>query len=146
MNETLHTKFGDSGQIFEDACKIRIAVFCDEQGVHPDDELDNLDPGSYHSVVYVQDEPVACGRFFVEGTVGRIGRLAVLKDHRRKGYAALICKYYLEMARQHDLDSIFLHGQTHAIPFYEKLGFVAEGEEFIEDDIPHAYMSLSLRE
>lgn len=141
MSESLNTEFGDGSQIFEDACKIRIAVFCDEQGVDPADELDDLDPHSYHSVLYVEGAPVACGRLFVEGAVGRIGRLAVLKAQRKKGHAAKICKSYLEMAEKKKLKSMFLHAQTHAIPFYEKLGFATEGEEFIEDGIPHVYMS-----
>ena len=35
---------------------------------------------------------------------------------------------------------IELHAQTWTIGFYEKLGFVAEGPEFLEAEIPHRRM------
>ena len=38
------------------------------------------------------------------------------------------------------LEELMLHAQTWTVGFYESLGFVAEGEEFEEADIPHITM------
>jgi predicted GNAT family N-acyltransferase len=38
-----------------------------------------------------------------------------------------------------------LHAQTHALAFYTKHGFAAEGPEFLEANIPHRVMSINLQ-
>ena len=38
-----------------------------------------------------------------------------------------------------------LNGQSHAKGFYEKLGYKTEGEEFLEEKIPHYFMKLTFR-
>ena len=46
----------------------------------------------------------------------------------------------MERLEEQGYESILIHAQTHAIPFYEKLGFKPFGEEFMEDGIPHIKM------
>ena len=41
-------------------------------------------------------------------------------------------------------NKIKLGAQTTAIPFYEHLGFVPEGEEFLDAGIPHRAMSKNI--
>jgi predicted GNAT family N-acyltransferase len=50
----------------------------------------------------------------------------------------------LQHAREEGHKDLLLHAQTHALAFYEKQGFIAEGEEFLEADMPHRLMRLTL--
>jgi predicted GNAT family N-acyltransferase len=39
-----------------------------------------------------------------------------------------------------ELSIIYLHAQEHAMKFYQKYGFAAQGERFYEAGIPHFKM------
>ena len=69
----------------EDARKIRIEVFVEEQGF--EEEFDSTDKIAKHFVLYVEGRAVATCRIFSEGA-GRfhLGRVAVLKSERGKGF------------------------------------------------------------
>ena len=50
----------------------------------------------------------------------------------------------LKTTRELEFASLVLDSQVPVIPFYEALGFVAEGEIFPDAGIPHRHMRLSL--
>jgi predicted GNAT family N-acyltransferase len=49
-----------------------------------------------------------------------------------------------EAARLAGVAELRLESQTHAIPFYERLGYAAEGPEYLDCGIPHRLMRLRL--
>lgn len=49
-----------------------------------------------------------------------------------------------EAARARGLTAVDLHAQTHALGFYERLGYVAYGPEDLEAGIAHRSMRRSL--
>lgn len=121
---------------------IRQPVFIEEQQVPEHEERDGLD----HTCVLVlamdaQDQPVGTARMLPDG---QIGRMAVLKAYRNRGIGTALIRELLAVARERRLDSVFLHGQVHAIPFYQAHGFVAEGPEFEEAGIMHRIMRLKI--
>lgn len=125
-----------------DAYYIRTKVFVEEQKCPPEWEFDVIDKISEHAVLMDTNEsPIATARIF-ENKNGQatIGRVAVLKEQRGKGYGATIMKECIKRLEQQNYPDILIHAQTYAIPFYERLGFAAFGEEFIEDNIPHTKM------
>jgi predicted GNAT family N-acyltransferase len=126
-----------------DAIKtVREDVFIREQAVPPEDEWDELDAKSVHALARdAQGAPIGTGRLTPEHT---IGRMAVLKDWRGKDVGAAILRTLLEQARAKRYPEITLHAQTHAIPFYERSGFAAYGDEYLECGIPHRHMRLRL--
>jgi predicted GNAT family N-acyltransferase len=71
---------------------------------------------------------------------GHIGRMAVRKPWRGQGVGALVMEHLMERARQRGDREVVLSAQTHAVGFYEKFGFVAEGDEYLDCDIPHRDM------
>jgi predicted GNAT family N-acyltransferase len=75
---------------------------------------------------------------------GQIGRMAVLADFRHKGVGKAILLRLLELAQSQNILRISLHAQVSAIPFYEKLGFVAQGSIYEEAGIAHRNMILLL--
>lgn len=119
---------------------IREAVFVQEQNVPVDLEWDGLDPVCTHVIAYVNDRmPVATGRLLPDG---HIGRLAVLKPWRRHGIGSKVLQSLITIAKAGGIAECALNAQTHAIAFYERHGFVAEGEEFDDAGIAHRHMVL----
>jgi len=122
---------------------VREPVFLVEQQVPPDQEWDELDPLSKHVLARDFDgRPIGTGRLTPEQ---RIGRMAVLANWRGKGVGEAMLMRLLDKARDMGYPQIELHAQTHAIPFYARAGFVAEGDEFMEAGIAHQIMRTALQ-
>jgi predicted GNAT family N-acyltransferase len=121
---------------------IRRAVFIDEQNVPEELEWDDVDASCYHVIAFAGDGgAIGTGRLSLDG---RIGRMAVLKEWRGKGVGSAILKYLLMLAQKEGHPRVRLHAQTHAVPFYARHGFAANGAEFVEAGIPHRAMSIEL--
>jgi len=131
------------GDDYSDAFKIRIPVFVEEQKVPKENEADKNDEISYHAVLYENKAPVACGRLYYTDNIAHIGRVAVLKEHRRKGYATAVCKKLIKTAVSHKIYDIALDAQKYVVGLYEKLGFKVVSDEFMDENIPHVKMYLA---
>ena len=120
---------------------IREAVFVIEQGVPADLEWDGQDPACLHVMAEMLDgvkrDAVGTGRILPNG---KIGRMAVLGKYRGKGIGGEILAALVEAARARGQHDVYLHAQSHALAFYQRFGFVADGEEFQEAGIPHRKM------
>jgi predicted GNAT family N-acyltransferase len=120
---------------------LRRAVFIDEQGISEAEEWDDLDSAAVHLLVRDGDMPVGTARLLTQGTTGKIGRLCVLRSHRGRGLGAALVKAAVTLLRRRPgLTRILLSAQVHAIPFYEKIGFTAEGPVYDDAGIPHRDM------
>ena len=118
---------------------VRVKVFVEEQHVPEDEEWDAEDAHCRHVLaVTAAGAPIGTGRLLRDG---HIGRMAVLEEWRGRGIGSALMRRLLELAREERHEVVRLHAQTHALGFYEKLGFVAEGKEFLEAGIPHFRMS-----
>lgn len=123
---------------------VRHPVFVVEQAVPPVLEWNEGDEGCVH--VLARDEaarPIGTGR--IDGT-GKIGRMAVLAPWRRRGVGEALLGELLAIAAEQGLAEVRCHAQTRALDFYEVQGFVAEGEVFLEADIPHRTMRRPVRD
>ncbi|MEE9314889.1 MAG: GNAT family N-acetyltransferase [Rhizobiaceae bacterium] len=123
--------------------RLRHIVFVEEQKVPVELEIDDHDEnGAIHFLGRVEGEPVAASRLCLFGEVAKIQRVVVLKDYRSKNYGREIMQHMLDYIRKNKVaPTIALDAQTYALPFYEGLGFVVEGDEFDDAGIPHSYMS-----
>lgn len=132
---------------------VRMLVFVEEQAVPPEEELDALDLTATHFLVrtlpvtaHKASGIIGAARLVDKGNgTGKIGRVAVLREHRGKGVGALLMRFIEAHARAQGFTRLILDAQRYAIPFYEKLGYVAEGEIFLHCDIEHRFMQKSLR-
>jgi predicted GNAT family N-acyltransferase len=121
------------------AC-VRRAVFIEEQGVPEALEWDADDASAVHALASdAEGVPIGTARLL---RTGRIGRMAVLPAWRRRGVGTAMLRLLIGTAREGGLPRLVLHAQVHAMPFYERHGFVARGEEFSEAGIPHREMVL----
>jgi len=124
---------------------LRRTVFIDEQGVSEADEVDGLDQSAIHLLALDGDRPVGTARLLVKGETAKIGRVCVLAEARGTGLgAALILAALEELRRQPGVTLAVLGSQSHATGFYEKLGFAAFGEEFLDAGIAHRHMRRGL--
>ncbi len=125
--------------------RLRRTVFIEEQGVSEADEVDGLDEGAIHLLAWSGERAVGTARLLVKGETGKIGRVCVLSEARGTGLgAALILAALDELRRQPGVRTAVLGSQSHATGFYEKLGFVVEGEEFLDAGIAHRHMRRAL--
>ncbi len=131
---------GKNSEELEAAFYVRREVFIKEQNVPEAEELDEADLSSRHVVVYASDRPVATGRLFNDGKIWLIGRISVLKECRGKQIGSLVVEKLLEKTVELGVEAVHIHAQTHAISFYEKFGFIAYGETFLEANIEHISM------
>lgn len=125
---------------FAEVRHIRRLVFIVEQGVSPANEFDAIDHEAAHFLCRVGDEPVATARVYGESGLGRIGRVAVVASHRGGGIGDILMRSALAESVRLGYGEVMIHAQIRVQAFYERLGFVPEGETFIEEDIPHVTM------
>lgn len=120
---------------------LRRAVFVDEQGVPPDEEWDDRDAGAVHLLAQdVDGAAMGTARLRLKGRVGHIGRVCVLREARGTGLGAALMRAALDALRARGAEQAELGAQCHALGFYEKLGFVAEGPVYDDAGIPHRHM------
>lgn len=134
------TKWFDGTEALDDAYAIRREVFMQEQNVSEEDEMDGTDSGAVHLVVYDGGIAVATGRLLKDNEKYVLGRVAVRKEHRGEGYGDLVMRMLVRKAFMMGASEQYIHAQISARGFYEKLGFVAYGEEYMEAGIPHIHM------
>lgn len=125
-----------------EACfAVRREVFVEEQGVALEAELDAHDATATHLLALVDERPVGAMRWRVaKPGVAKIERVAVLREVRGLGVGAALMAEAMRQATLRGLEEAVLHAQTSASAFYERLGFVAEGEPFDEEGIEHVKM------
>ena len=68
------------------------------------------------------------------------GRAVVKKNYRGEGYGHLLVEKSLEHLKTNKQSPIKISAQSHLKEFYSSHGFVAKGEEYMEDGIPHTAM------
>ncbi|MFE4382522.1 GNAT family N-acetyltransferase [Streptomyces cyaneofuscatus] len=134
------------------ACfQVRKEVFVGEQNVPEEIEYDAYDPTAVHVLAVAADGTAlgtgwllhgadAAGKTGGDLTVGSLGRLAVTRQARGLGVGATLVRAIEDEAVRLGLTAVDLHAQTHALGFYERLGYVAYGPEFPDAGIPHRAM------
>lgn len=120
---------------------LRRTVFIEEQGVPEAEELDDQDDRAIHLLAWQDGRAVGSARILLDGDTGKIGRVCVLPQARGQGLGAALIRAALDVLRvQPGIGRAKLGSQTHAIGFYEKLGFAAFGPVYDDAGIPHRDM------
>ena len=119
---------------------MRREVFILEQKVPEDIEHDADDMTATHVVGIVDGAVVAVLRILDKSDYVKIGRVAVAASHRGQGLGAELIRFAVAHARANGQPRCYLESQSDKVGFYERLGFVAFGEEFLDAGIPHLKM------
>ena len=127
---------------------LRMEVFVVEQGVPAAEELDAHDVTAIHLLARETQNPaniIATARLIPYGdSKGVVGRVAVRQAYRGRGIGALLMRFAEDVAKERGMNFLELGAQCYALPFYEKLGYVAEGEIYLDCAIEHRHMSKTL--
>lgn len=149
---TSYTTRTVTGEQDRAACfQVRRGVFVGEQNVPEEIEYDAYDADAVHVIAVAADGtalgtgrllhgPAATAKTGGDPAVGSLGRLAVTKEARGLGVGAALVRAIEDAARELGLTTVDLHAQTHALGFYERLGYAAYGPEFPDAGIPHRAM------
>jgi predicted GNAT family N-acyltransferase len=117
---------------------IRETVFITEQAVPEELEWDGLDPLCAHVLAWNDlGDAIGTARMRADGT---IGRMAVLKDWRGRAVGRALLQTLLDLAARQGLSRVTLAAQIQALGFYERAGFHAVGDPFMDAGIPHLLM------
>ncbi|MEA3195172.1 MAG: hypothetical protein QOD26_3505 [Betaproteobacteria bacterium] len=125
------------------AAPLRFAIFVGEQNVPAGIELDDMDEHCLHAVAYDEaGKAIGTGRLLPEG---KIGRMAVVKEWRRRGVGADLLEALVAEAGRRGHAEVKLSAQLQAAEFYRNHGFIAEGKVYEEAGILHQAMHKSLK-
>ena len=135
----------DTAQLYA-ALRLRLEVFAIEQNSLYQD-LDNLDQQAIHMLAWEQGQLLAYQRCLPPGasyTESAIGRIVVAAPARGRQLGRELVRrgirYNLE---QWPHQGIRINAQSYLRRFYEELGFVADGDDYNLDGIPHIQMLYS---
>jgi predicted GNAT family N-acyltransferase len=126
------------------AIALRELVFCGEQGVPLEEEIDGLDKDARHIVAVQGEHVVGTTRLRSKAGEAKIGRVAVEREWRGRGIALRMLELAMRGAREDGCVSARLAAQVQATGVYERAGFTIESELFVEAGIDHVWMGRSL--
>ncbi len=143
-----------SASLLYQLLKLRVDVFVVEQEC-PYPELDELDclTDCWHlwgtlpsaaTIPATPDTPIAYARILPpnERYPGpSIGRVVIAEPYRRQGLGQQLMHQALQLCASHwPGQPVHISAQAHLQVFYARLGFIGEGETYLEDGIPHRHM------
>lgn len=134
-------------EIYEIA-KSRFEVFVCEQKITEEQDFDDKDKESYHVMLKKEGRIIAYSRIVPNGISYEnisIGRVLVLKKHRRKGIAQKMMKSALEFIKNNlDENVVVISAQEYAKEMYLSVGFKIVSDIYDEVNIPHVKMKIEL--
>ena len=137
MYEVKRFSFNDK-ELAEQAFAIRRKVFVEEEGVDPDLEY-NHEEEAHHYLLLLNGKALATARWRETDKGIKLERFAVLPEFRNRGLGGIILREVINDVVPLG-KAIYLHSQLRAVPFYERNGFVKEGDVFFEAGMGHYHM------
>lgn len=132
-----------NAQEIYDILQLREEIFIIEQTCIYQD-IDGVDPSTFHLMGYKDNNLVAYARLIPPGIKYKscsIGRVAVKKAERLNKYGIDLMSQAIQfLTAQFPDSSITISAQLYLKKFYEGFDFIAEGDVYPEDDIPHIKM------
>lgn len=124
----------------DDAKMIRLKVFVEEQGFT--NEFDEIDSVATHLVFYEDKNSAATCRYYKgEGEQDFIiGRVAILPEYRKNHLGSRMMQSLEENIKAEGGKKISLSAQCRVVPFYEKNGYKAIGEPYLDEYCEHVHM------
>jgi predicted GNAT family N-acyltransferase len=133
----------DEGEI-EEAKQLRLRVFSTEQGVSPEADIDGLDPASTHLVAVRRGSVVGTCRLRFPGGRCKLERMVVEQSLRKTGIGSELVAEAEREALHQGASEMVLHAQLQVEGFYAACGYLAEGDSFLEEGMPHVQMRKQL--
>ena len=143
MKQSLEIRFIQNKKDYDEILDVRHRVFVREQKVPSSLEFDELDGEATHVIVKLRNETIGCARIrSIEGKL-KLERIAILKEHRKKGFGTRLVNYLIEYCKRRKIKEIVIHAQYSRKRFYEGFGFQWRGAPFSEAGIKHIEMYIT---
>lgn len=126
--------------------RLRYNTFVVERNVPEELEFDGRDNEFLHFTLWDGEKIIACLRANENGDLLHMGRFAVDKDLRKNGYGSVLMAKLTEYAKDKGYRGVELSAVKTAVGFYEKQGFSAIGDYYLETGVPHIYMKKEFTE
>ncbi|MGZ4279544.1 MAG: GNAT family N-acetyltransferase [Solirubrobacteraceae bacterium] len=126
------------------ALDLRREVFVDEQGVALAEDRDGRDDAALHLVALLDGTIVGTCRLLADGATVKLGRMVVARPARGQGIAGLLLAEADARARDLGATRIVLGAQVEARRVYERAGYRAYGDVFVDAGIDHVMMAKDL--
>ena len=127
--------------------RLRSEIFVVEQNCVYQD-LDNKDQKALHLFGEYEGKIIAYSRLFKAGDYfdfSSIGRVVVAANFRDKKFGHdLIKQGIIEIKSHFNEQNITISAQLYLKKFYETHGFIQTSEMYLEDDIPHIEMKITV--
>lgn len=117
---------------------IRTKVFIEEQNVERELEYEFEEEGNFF-LLYFNGMPIATARWRETINGIKLERFAMLKEFRNRGLGGQLLEAVMDAVVPFG-KTIYLHSQITAVTYYERVGFVKEGDVFEEANIKHYMM------
>ena len=123
---------------------LRHEVFCVEQGVPMELEQDGRDATALQLVAIDGEAVIGTCRVLTDQETWRLGRMAVRADRRADGVGRGLIDLAHREARAAGARRVSLAAQVLVQGFYERQGYISQGEVFMDAGIPHILMDCEL--
>ena len=133
----------NSTELYE-ILKLRAEVFVIEQDCNYLDP-DGKDYSAYHLYDKKEGQIVSYARLYESKKYGHIGRVLTSKSVRREGFGINLMNEAIKYCKLlYPNKDVVISAQEYLLKFYGDFGFVAEGERYFEDNLPHFKMRIKL--
>lgn len=134
-------------QMYKQVIDLRYNIFFRPYNFGLDKVYDSLEKEATHLVCAHGSEVLGYGRLtFEDDENAVVSQLVVKENFQRQGIGKGILNYLMSFSQEKGYKKIILSAKVEAKGFYEKLGFVSEGDEFPskKTGLPHIKMVKSL--
>ncbi|GJM60213.1 GNAT family N-acetyltransferase [Persicobacter diffluens] len=129
-----------------DLAKLRIDVFIVEQHC-PYPDLEELDQNCHHFLGKNKDQLGLYARLIAteNPAIKKLGRIIVSPEFRPQKVGKLLMTEALQATKSAfpETEQIVISAQQAIVSFYQSVGFIPEGDIYLEDRIPHIKMVYS---
>jgi predicted GNAT family N-acyltransferase len=124
-----------------EARELRFRVLREPLGLSREDVIVEGEDASMHLVAVNAGHVVACVMLTPSSKArGKLRQMAVQPSLRGTGLGRALVRHLEQALEARGFTEIELHAREHAVGFYEKLGYLREGERFVEVGLPHLVM------
>jgi predicted N-acetyltransferase YhbS len=131
--------------LYPQELELRYRVLREPLGQSRAEVLFPFERESLHLLALDDTAVVGCVLFHAhDRRSGRLFQMAVAPAHQRRGLGQRLVRGLEAELRQRGFRAVHLHARANVVPFYEHLGYIPEGEPFVEVSLPHRHMARSL--
>lgn len=130
-----------NSELYEEEVKLRYKILREPLSLlYTPEQLDE-EKDQFHLCAFDDDKLIGSLLLKpINQNIIQMRQFAVDSDYQGKGIGKLLVIHSEEFAVKKGFTKMILHARETAIPFYKKMNYILEGEQFIEVTIPHMKM------